>query len=506
MFDMLMSSLDMVFTLENFGWAFFGVTVGMIMGAIPGLSDTIAIALLLPFTFYLGPIPGIAMLMGLSKGGNFGGSVPAILFNIPGTPQALITTLDGYPLAQQGKAGKALMAALFASVLADVLSDLVLIFLAEPVSRMALKIGPPEYTSILLFSLILIALAASQDPVRGLLATAIGLLLGCVGLDPETGTPRLMFDFIELADGVNLMPLVIGLMALSEVFMQMHKIFAAKFAGRAPDGVPDMSGVKLHHQRLTWEECKSLIPTLLRSTWIGSCVGIIPGIGTTVGSYLSYLAARKTSKHPEQFGKGALEGIVASEAGNNAVNGPNLIPLVTLGIPGNLAAALILGGFMIKGLTPGPMFMQSQADMLYALFILLLLSNVFTFMVGKVFIFYAWRLRAIPLPVLHAGILVYCVVGAFVGNGEIFNLWILFAAGVLGYVLILCRINLPILVVAFFLGNLLEHKLRQTLTLFDNDLTILATRPISCVFLGLTALVIGWYVVRLCKNRHAKSV
>lgn len=502
MFDVLMSSVDMVFTFENFAWALFGVTAGMIMGAIPGLSDTIAIALLLPFTFYLGVIPGIAMLMGLSKGGNFGGSIPAILFNIPGTPQALITTLDGYPLAQKGMGGKALAVALWASVMADVLSDLVLIFLAAPVSRMALKIGPPEYTSILFFSLVLIALAASQNPMRGLLATALGLLLSCVGLDPEVASPRLMFGMIELADGVSLMPLVIGLMALSEVFVQMHRWFEAKCSGKPIQGIPGLENARRLDQRVSMAEYKGLIPTLLRSTGIGSCIGIIPGIGTTVGSYLSYLAARKTSKTPELFGKGALEGIVASEAGNNAVNGPNLIPLLTLGIPGNLAAALILGGFMIKGLTPGPMFMQTQAEMLYALFILLLISNLFTYFVGKIFIHYAWRLQGIPLPVLHSIIMVCCAVGAFVGSGEVFNLWILFGAGVFGYLCTLCRINLPVLVVAFFLGGLLEHKLRQTLTLFDNDLMVFATRPISSVFLAMTSLVIIWYVVRMYKERH----
>lgn len=500
MLETILSSLTMVFSVENLGWAFFGVAVGMIMGAIPGLSDTIAIVLLLPFTFYLGPLPGIAMLMGLSKGGNFGGSVPAVLFNIPGTPQALITTLDGFPLAQKGQAGKALAVALWASVIADVLSDLVLIFLAAPVSQLALKVGPPEYTAILFFSLVLIALAASRHPLRGLVATALGLLLSCVGLDPEVGTPRLMFGVLDLADGVTLMPLVIGLMALSEVFMQMHRLFEGWLTRReeaAPAAVPD-----LRHQRLTWPEFKTLIPTLLRSTGIGSCVGIIPGIGTTVGSYLSYLAARRASKRPELFGKGSIEGIAASEAGNNAVNGPNLIPLVTLGIPGNLAAALILGGFMIKGLTPGPMFMQTQADLLYALFLLLLVSNVFTLLIGKLFIHYAWRLRGIPLPVLHSCILVFCVVGSFVGNGQIFSLWILFAAGILGYVLLLCRINLPVLVVAFFLGNLLEHKLRQSMTLFDNDVTIFATRPLSALFLALTLLIVLWYAVKLWKGKE----
>ena len=212
MIDSLAAAIGMVLDWQNFFWALFGVTFGIIMGAIPGLSDNMAIVLLLPFTYYLGPIPGIAMLMGLSKGSNFGGSIPAILFNIPGTPQAMITTFDGYPLAKAGKSGKALKTALFASVTADTASDLVLMFLAAPVAAVALRIGPPEYSMILLFSLVLISLAASSSPCRGLIATALGILFSTVGCDPESGTPRFNFGFIELSDGINIMPMAIGLL------------------------------------------------------------------------------------------------------------------------------------------------------------------------------------------------------------------------------------------------------------------------------------------------------
>ena len=360
MFDQLMEAMSMVLQWQNFFWALFGVTFGIIMGAIPGLSDNMAIVLLLPFTYYLGPIPGIAMLMGLSKGANFGGSIPAILFNIPGTPQAMITTFDGYPLAKSGKSGKALKTALFASVTADTASDLVLIFLAAPVAAVALHIGPPEYSMILLFSLVIISLAASGSPCRGLIATCLGLLLSTVGCDPEMGTPRFNFGFIELTEGIGIMPMAIGLLAFSEVLLQAESWYRDRRSGKKLEEVR-LSAKGTDDDKITPAEMKQCLPTIARSTIIGSFVGIVPGIGTTVGAYLSYIWSKKKSKHPEMFGKGALEGIAASEAGNNAVNGPNLVPLVTLGIPGNLAAALILGEFMIKGLIPGPQFMESNA-------------------------------------------------------------------------------------------------------------------------------------------------
>ncbi len=499
MLEQIAAGLDMVFVWENFLWAFFGVGFGIIMGAIPGLTDTMAIVLLLPFTYYLGPIAGMAMLMGLSKGGNFGGSIPAILFNIPGTPQAMVTTFDGYPLARRGKSGKALQMALFASVTADAASDLVLIFLAAPVAAVALKVGPPEYSMIVLFSLVIISIAATDDPGKGLLSTGIGLLLATVGTDPEQGTPRFMFGVADLADGFALMPMVIGLLAFSEVLLQAEQLFRKRRPGASASREAPVLPSKEHTDgnRLTLREMRASLPTIGRSTFIGSLVGIIPGIGTTVGAYLSYLWARKKSRTPELFGKGALDGIAASEAGNNAVNGPNLIPLVTLGIPGNLAAALLLGGFMMKGLTPGPRFMEDNAPMLYALFAVLLISNLFTLLLGELFIRYARKLTAIPHAVLYAGILVFSVIGAYVYNGNMFDVYVMFGFGVFGYILSKLKFNLPTLIVAFFLGGLLEHKVRQSLLISGGDWTIFFTRPIALGFAVLTCVVTVLYLKKL---------
>lgn len=498
MFEMILSGLHMVLVPENLLWAAVGVTCGMVLGSIPGLTDTMGIVLFLPFTFYLSPIAGIAMLMGLTKGGNFGGSIPAILFRIPGTPQAMVTCLDGYPLTQQGKSGKALRQAKYSSVIADVISDLILMFVAAPVAFIALKIGPPEYTSIIIFSLVVISVAASEFPVRGLLATILGLLLGTVGTDPEFGTTRLIFNTLDLADGFHIMPMVVGMLAFSEVLVQLEKEYISKLTSKLSEkksAEPKASGRPEDH-RLSWHEFKSTLPTIFRSTGIGAAIGIIPGIGTTVGSYLSYIMAKHYSKHPEKFGKGSLEGIAAAEAGNNAVNGPNLVPLVTLGIPGNLAAALILGGFMMKGLVPGPTFMQTHGDMLYALFIILIISNFFTLIVGNIYIKYVHHVTKIPKPYLFTGIVVFSVIGSYVGYASIFDVYLMVAFGVLGYILIKFKINLPTVIVAFFLGPMLEAKFRQTLLISGNDFMVFITKPISLAFLIFTVVAVLFLIKR----------
>lgn len=494
--DQILEGISLVLQWENLLLAMFGVAAGMVLGCIPGLNANVGIVLLLPFTFYLGPVPGIAMLMGMSKGDGFGGSIPSILFNIPGTAHAVVTTLDGYPLTKKGQGGKALETALAASCTADFTSDLILIFLAAPVAAMALHVGPPEYTMIVLFSVVLIALAASDDPLRGLVSTGLGLLLAAVGMDPDEGTERLTFGILDLCDGIPLMPLALGLMAVSELFRQSETSFFRYFRGLGLQEHVAFSTGRPEDEHLSWKEYKSLLPTIFRSTGIGSLIGILPGIGTSVASYLSYVVAKRRSKHPEKFGTGVLEGVASCEAGNNAVNGPNLIPLVTLGIPGNLAAALILGGLMVKGLTPGPTFMENQAPMLYALFTVMLFSNIFTFLFGKLAIRYAHKMTSISPSALHGNIMILCAMGCYVSQNSAFALLIMFTFAVVGYIFLRLKLSLPVFLVAYILGSMLEHKLRQSLALSDGDFTIFLTRPISATFLALTVICTLYFLFR----------
>lgn len=482
--------------------AFFGVFTGSIMGAIPGLNDIIAIALLIPFTFYLSPVAAIAMLVGLAKGANYGGSIPAILFNIPGTSQALITTFDGYPLTQQGKSGKALKVALYASTMADSVSDLILFFFAAPVAAVALMVGPTEYTSIVFFALSIIAITGSENLAKGMLAVGIGLLMAVIGIDPISASDRLTFGSVELSAGLEVVPVILGLFVLSEIYLQTSKKIKATRSERAESDRKTTDDNPENH-KVSRKEFKQCLSAIFNGIGIGAALGAIPGIGTTIAAYLSYTRTQRTSKNPYRFGKGALEGVAAAEAGNNAVNGPNLIPLITLGIPGNLVAALILGAFMMQGLTPGPMFMQEQAPLLYALFTVLFISNIFTLIIGSFFIRFVRKLVYIPKTIIFPSVLVMAIVGGYVSRSSLFDLFVMFFCGIFG--LILRRVNIPIapLLVAFILGVSFEKKFRQTLILSGNDFSVFFKEPISLAFILLS--ILAGVLLVLQRRKRLKS-
>lgn len=503
MLENIVNGMSMVLHLDNILASLFGVTIGITMGAIPGLSDITAICLLLPFTFYLEPIAAIAMLMGLSKGGNFGGSIPAILFNVPGTAQAVVTSYDGYPLTKQGKSGKALKMALYASTMADTLSDFILFFLAAPVATVALMIGPPEYTMIVIFSLVVIGVAGSENFLKGMIAIGIGLFLAVIGLDPVTAKPRFTFGSIELSAGLAVVPIVLGLFVISEAFRQMELILREKYSrnlnNRYQNQVKKTDNIS--NNRVSLAEFKHCLPAIFGGVGIGSALGAIPGIGTTVAAYLSYMYAKRASKHPELFGKGALEGVAAAEAGNNAVVGPNLIPLITLGIPGNLAAALILGAFMMHGLVPGPLFMQQYAPMLYALFTVLIISNVFTFTVGSLFVKYVSHLTYIPKKILYPIVVIFAIIGTYIFRSNLFDLIIMFIFGVLGYIFVKIKIPITPILVSFILGEILEKRMRQALIISGGSSTIFFTRPISLAFFLLTIFMVLFFIRRRKKNK-----
>ena len=502
MFADIVAGISLVFEIENILSALFGVTAGIVVGAVPGFTDTMAMCLLIPFTLYLNPIAAIAMLMGLSKGGNFGGSIPAILFNVPGTPQAAVTSFDGYPLAKQGKSGKALKMALYASTIADTMSDFILFFFAAPVALIALKIGPPEYSMIVLFSLVVIGVVASEDLLRGMVSIGIGLFFALIGMDPQLGMPRFSFGIVELTAGFALVPMVIGLLIVSEAFNQIEQGVRKEIYGKdvlIKNNKLDEDTFKKNNS-VSFQELKQCFSSILSGVGIGASMGIIPGIGTTVASYLSYTHAKRSSKKPERFGKGALEGVAAAEAGNNAVVGPNLIPLITLGIPGNLAAALILGGFMIQGLVPGPLFMKSYAPMLYALFIVLIISNIFTFLVGSVFLKWVRKLTSVPRDILYPTIIVFGVVGSYVYRNSLFDVQIMLFLGLLGYILSKYDIPIPPILVAFILGEIFERKVRQALLISRGSIDIFFTHPIALLFLVFTILAIVFLGLRLRKK------
>lgn len=475
-----------------------GVNIGIIVGAIPGLTGSMAIALMIPLTFSMPPEIAITMLMGVYKGSMFGGSIPAILLNTPGMPASAPTALDGFALTRKGQGMKAMKVALYASFAGDVFSDLALLFLAAPLAAIAIKAAPPEYTAIIIFSMTVIGGVSGKSLPKGLLAAALGMFLACVGLDPIQGTPRLSFGFISLTGGFELIPMLIGLLAMSEIFQQMGEAAVMRKTGEHfTPPVLDKT-----QNNLTWEDFKRCAKPAFRSSVIGTILGALPGIGPSTASFLGYSEAKRLSKHPEEFGKGSIEGVAASEAANNATCGANIIPLLTLGIPGDVMAAVLVGALMLQGMRPGPMLMQEQPVVLYSVMLGLLVCDLTYRFFGTLYIRVAIKTTRIPRIFICPVVTALCIIGSFAVNSSIFDIFAMLFFGVLGWVLTKLEISLPALLIGFILEPMLEDAFRQTILLYGWDMTVFITRPGSLVILILTGLSI-WSTVR--RHRKAKA-
>ena len=497
----LVAAFNMFFQVHTIAGVFGGVFLGIILGSIPGLTATMAIALIIPMTFSLDPVVSVGLLVGAYKGGTYGGSIPAILLNTPGTPAAAATVLDGNEMAKQGKSVKALKMAIYSSVMADSLSDMVLILVAPPLAMIALKMGPPEMASLIFLSLLIITAVAGDSMIKGLIVGAIGLIVGLIGLDAITAVRRFGFGFPELDEGISLVPMLIGLFAVSEFLINTENVVvdkAVQFFARSTNR---------DDNRVTGKEFKSCLPIIFTATGIGTILGAIPGIGPSIAAFASYAQAKKMSRHPEKFGKGAIEGVAAAEAGNNAVCGANLIPLLTLGIPGDIGAAVLLGAFMIQGLHPGPMMFKENIVTIYAIFMALLLANVFNFLISIVYIRFASKVVLIPKGYIFPAVLAFCFFGAYGFNQNLFDVWIALIFGFIGY--LLRRNGFPVapLLIAFMLEPILEGSFRQSLLMSGGSLTIFVTHPISGILLGLAVVGIVWTgISAFRKSRANKSL
>ena len=485
----LANGFFIAFKLSNFIGVGLGVLLGIILGAIPGLTGTMAIALLIPLTYYMDPVLSISLLIGCYKGSLYGGSTSAIVLNTPGTPEAAATAFDGYPLTLQGKPKKALTTALTASVMGDSFSDLVLLFSAMPIALIALKIGPPEYAMLVIFSLTVVASLAGPSLLRGMITAFFGLLVSTVGLDPITTARRYTFGSIELDRGIQLLPLLIGLLALSEIFIQIEQGVSGK---KKEDQAGETSAIADQGGPLTGKELRALLPTIFRSASIGTVLGAIPGIGSITAAFLGYDQAKRASKHPEMFGKGSLEGVAAPEAANNAVCGANLIPVVTLGIPGSLSAAVLMGAFMVHGLMPGPMLMREHPATLYALFILMLIANGLMYIIARPLLRVALRVITINKAILFPPILIFCGIGAFGTDLNFFDMKVMFVFALIGFGMKKLNLSPAIFLISFILGPLAENAIRQSLLISQGSIAIFFTRPIPLGLFLLSIASIVW--------------
>lgn len=487
-------------SVYNLMFVWFGIVVGQVVGAVPGIGPVMAMAIAIPFTFTLDPLSAIGFLVGVSKGGLVGGAIPAILINTPGTPDAAATTLDGYPLTRKGKPEKATKMALYSSVTGDAFSDIVLITTAPLIAGLALKMGPIEILALMVFAFSVISGLVGDSIAKGIAAASLGLLCATVGMDPENSTPRLIFGYFELYDGLPLVAIALGMLAVAEIIRRLSLM-----KGRIMPAVSVPRSQAREDRRISLKEFWACRRTLLQGSLIGTFMGAIPGLDSSAAAFMSYASAKQTSKDPDSFGKGNIHGIAATEAANSSVAGANLIPMLTLGIPGNLAAALIITALMIHGIQPGPLLFQEQGRLIYGLFTALLMANVLNLVSGIVGLRIWARVIRAPESVIFPAALLLCTVGVYLATGGLFGVGVMFVFAFLGYLMNLFGYSVIVFIIAFFLGERFELSLSQSLTIMDGDLTVLLAHPVALVLLALSLGSVFWFAMGRKKNARLLS-
>lgn len=485
--------LVQLFTLQNLLFALASITFGIVIGAIPGLTVTLGIILLLPLTYGLDPVTAIVSLLAIYVGGVYGGSISAILINTPGTNSALATTLDGYPLAQQGKANRALSTSLYASVLGGLISGIILLVAAPPIARVALKFRSPEYFSLAIFGMTVIAGVSGKSITKGLISAAVGMFVSFLGLESLSGTIRFTFDTMLLFAGVSLLPALIGFIALNQVIVKTVEEKTGTTSSAA-------GGAELTHDpAISLRELLGIFPTILKSSFIASLIGAMPGAGGGVAQFVCYNEARRSSKHPEEYGKGSIEGVAAAECSNNAVVGSAMIPLITLGIPGDGVTAILLGAFILHGLIPGPNLFTKQAVITYSIIIGFLLSNVLLLIMGKMVTQRVSKVINLPYGILGINIILFCFAGAFANSGNINEMLLIIPLAILGYGMNLLGFSVIPTMLGLILGPIIELNFTRSMIVSSGDLFIFFKEPISLSILIL-AVVLTVLVLRMNKR------
>ena len=480
----VIQGLTLVFDPFNIALVFGGVLIGVTVGALPGLSSPMAVALLLPFTITLDPVPAICMMAALYCAGTFGGSITAILINAPGAPPAAATALDGYPMAKRGEAGRALGLAAVSSVLGGVFSLIIFLFAAPLLAKLALKFRPPEYFALTVFALSMLASISGKSSLRNLIAGAFGVLIGTAGIHLTTGVERFTFGIYELTEGVSFVPVLIGLFAIGELLGQSQVLNVAY--ERITSIVIKLPS-REDFRRVRW--------TILRSSGIGTFIGILPAEGATVAAIMGYNEAKRWSKNKEEFGHGALEGIAGPEAANNAATGGAMVPTLALGIPGSATTAIILAALIMHGFRPGPYLMQETPHFIYAIFGAMLVANFMFLGIGlggaKVFS----RITLIPRQLLWPAVFVFSMVGAYSFASSVFAIWVMFISGVVGFLMKRHGFGPAPLVMGLILGKLVEESLSQSMIMFDNNWFRFFESPIVVFFFLITATGLLWPLI-----------
>jgi len=479
----LLASLALGFetaiTPVNLLYCFVGVLLGTLIGVLPGLGPVATIAMLLPATFALPPISALIMLAGIYYGAQYGGSTTAILINLPGESSSVVTALDGYQMARQGRAGVALATAAIGSFFAGTVATFLLALFAPPLAEVALKFGPAEYFSLMVVGLIASVVLAHGSLLKAIGMIVLGLLLGLVGADVETGRHRFTLGFPELAEGINFVIVAMGMFGLGEIIRNLEderqrSVLAGKVTGLLP----------------TKEDIKQIIAPIMRGTALGSALGILPGGGAMLSAFAAYSIEKKVSRTPERFGRGAIEGVAAPESANNAGAQTSFIPMLTLGIPSNPVMALMIGAMIIQGIKPGPSVVTEQPELFWGIIVSMWIGNFFLIVLNLPLIGMWVRLLSIPYHLLFPLILVFCAIGVFSVNNSGFDVYLMAIFGVLGYVLAKLECEPAPLLLGFILGPMMEENMRRALVLARGDFTVFVTRPISAAMLVVAAIAL----------------
>jgi putative tricarboxylic transport membrane protein len=490
-FDALLAGFSVALAPVNLLWGFVGVTLGTAVGVLPGVGPALTVAMLLPLTVKLEPTGALIMFAGIYYGAMYGGSTTTILLNTPGESASIATALEGNRMAKRGRAGPALATAAIGSFVAGSIATVLLTLLAPLVVELALKFGPAEYFALMVFAFVTVAAVLGGSTVRGLTALFVGLLLGLVGIDEQTGQMRFSFGVPELLDGIDVVVLAVGLFAVGEA------LYVAAYQSRMPETIERMSG-SIWMSRDDWRRSW---PAWLRATAIGFPFGTIPAGGSEIPTFLSYATEKKLSRHPEEFGQGAIEGVAGPEAANNAASTGVLVPLLTLGIPTSATAAILLAAFQNYGIQPGPLLFQTQGGLVWGLIASLYVGNVLLLVLNLPLIGLWVKVLAIPRPLLYAGILVFATLGAYSLHQSVVDLITLLVFGLLGFVM--RRFGFPVApaVIGLILGPMAETQFRRALSISQGDLSVFVTQPISATLLALTAalIVVPWVWRRVAR-------
>lgn len=489
MLELLWEGLKVTFTPNILFLLVLGVTGGIAIGSLPGLTATMGVAVLLPFTFGMEPTSGLVLLVGIYIGAIYGGSISAILLKTPGTPAAAATVFDGNELAKRGEAAKALSMSTIASFTGGMTSTIMLITISPLLASFALRFSAPEYFALAVFGLSIIASISGKNPIKGLMAGFFGLFIATVGMDPITSYPRFTFGKLELLNGFSVIPVLIGLFAISEALTQMEVILKEEH----------LIATKFKRSIVSLKELIKVAPTMIKSAIMGTFIGAVPGAGADIAAFTAYNEARRSSKEPEKFGTGSLEGIAAPEAANNGVTGGALVPLLTLGVPGDAVAAILLGALIIQGLQPGPLLFEKNASVVYGLFSSMLVGNIIMLTVGLLGIRIFSKIVEIPKKIIIPIIISLSIVGSYSINNSVFDIYVAIGFGIIGYLMQKIEMHPSPIVLALILGPMAESNLRKALLMYQGEWSFLYTRPITVFFLFFAVFSIVSSYIRMRK-------